>query len=206
MKRENIDWSWLRGSVVFFVTAAAVSILLSAGTGYFEKHMEEEYRHSNEQLRAISRRYLAVDKEEELIKKYLPVFIELHKTGLLGKEHRLNWVEVLQDAGEIIQFPSLGYEITAQRLYQPAFPVMPGRYKIFASEMTLDMQLLHEGDLFELLNLLNERGRGLYTVSGCELTRNFVELTNNPEVGNVAASCVLEWFSVKPTDESEIKV
>lgn len=196
----------MRGAVVFFVSAVTLSVSLLVGTGYFERHTEQEYRYSHERLLAISRRYLAVDEEEDLIKKYFPTFIDLHKTGLLGKEHRLNWVEVLQDAGDRIQLPSLGYEITAQRRYEPGFPVTPGRYKIFVSEMNLDMQLLHEDDLFELLDLLNERGRGLYTVSGCELTRNFVELTDNLGAGNVAAACVLEWFSIKLIDDPEVKV
>ena len=71
--------------------------------------------------------------------------------------------------------------------------------------MTLNMQLLHEGDLFALLDLLDEQAKGLYSVSGCELTRNFVELTDNPGAGNVTATCLLEWFSIKPTDDPEIK-
>ena len=206
MKPEYMDWSYLRSTVTTFACAAALSTSLLVGSAYFESRMEQEYRHSSDRLSALSRRYLAVDEEEDVIKDLLPQFMDLHKTGLLGKEHRLNWIEVLQDAGNRLQLPSLTYEIRAQKAHNPDILVPAGRYKIFVSEMTLNMQLLHEGDLFALLDLLNEQAKGLYTVSGCELIRNFVELTDNPGAGNVTATCVLEWFSVRPTSGPEIKV
>ncbi len=205
MGPENMDWPYLRGAVTVFISVTTLSVSLLAASAYFESQMEQEYRHNSEQLRALSRRYLAVDEEENVIKDYFPRFMDLYNTGLLGKEQRLNWIEVLQDAGDRLQLPSLSYEIRAQKHHLPEFPTPPGRYDIFVSEMTLTMQLLHEGDLFALLNLLNERAKGLYTVSGCELTRNFVELTDNPGAGNVTATCLLKWFSIRLTDDSEIK-
>ena len=200
-----MDWPYLRGAVTVFIGATALSAALLTGTAYFESRMEQEYLGNSDQLRALNRRYLAVDEEEDIIKDYFPRFMDLHKTGLLGEEQRLNWIEVLQDAGDRLLLPSLSYEIRAQKPHHPQFPAPPGRYEIFASEMILTMQLLHEGDLFALLDLLNERARGLYTVSGCELTRNFVDLTDNPAAGNVTATCLLEWFSIRPKDDPEIK-
>ena len=205
MKAENVDWPYLRGAVTMFISLTTLGASLLAGSAYFDRQMGQDYHYNSDQLRALSRRYLAVDEEENLIKDYFPRFMDLHKTGLLGTEQRLNWIEVLQDAGDRLQLPSLSYEIRAQKPHHPAFPAPPGRYKIFASEMTLNMQLLHEGDLFALLDLLDEQAKGLYSVSGCELTRNFVELTDNPGAGNVTATCLLEWFSIKPTDDPEIK-
>ena len=61
--------------------------------------------------------------------------------------------------------PSLGYEIRgAETLVFPAYRVgTSGGYGVFVSEMTLGLQLLHEGDLFALLDLLDERAqRPLY--------------------------------------------
>ena len=198
------DWPYLRGALAAFAGAVALSASLLAGSAYFERRMEREYRHNNERLDVISRRYRAVDEEEKVIKDYLPRFTDLHKTGLLGRERRLSWIEALQDAGDRLGLPSLGYEIRAQRPYPPGFAAPPGRYRVFASEMTLNMQLLHEGDLFALLALLDERAQGLYTVSACELTRNFTALTDNPAAGNVGANCVLEWFSIVPAEVPEL--
>ena len=206
MGPETVDWPYLRGAVAVFIGATALSAALLTGSAYFESRMEQEYLGNSDQLRALSHRYLAVDEEEDVIQDYFPRFMDLYKTGLLGEEQRLNWIEVLQDAGDRLQLPSLVYEIRAQKPHHPQFPAPPGRYEIFVSEMILTMQLLHEGDLFALLDLLNEQARGLYTVSACELTRSFVELTDNPGAGNVTATCLLEWFSIKPENDPEIKV
>lgn len=206
MKLGNVDWEYLRGALVRFIGVATVSAALLSGSNYFERRMEQEYRQHSERLRAFRHRYLAVDGEEQVIRDYLPRFTDLNKRGLLGGEHRLNWIEALQDAGHRLSVPTMSYEIRAQKVYRPDFPVPAGRYKIFVSEMTLNMQLLHEGDLFAMLDLLDERAMGLYTVSGCELTRNFVELTDNPDAGNVTATCLLEWFSINHAVEPEIKV
>ena len=200
----GLDWPYLRGALVAFAGAVALSASLLAGSAWFERRMEQEYRHNNDRLDALSRRYRAVDQEEKMVKDYFARFKDLHKAGLLGQERRLSWIEALQDAGERLGLPSLGYEIRAQQPYHAALPAPSGRYRVFASEMTLTMQLLHEGDLFALLALLDERAKGLYTVSDCELTRNFTALTDNPAAGNVSANCVLEWFSIVPAELPEL--
>lgn len=206
MKPEILDWPYLRNAVVMSAGSAALGISLVAGSAVFESRMEREYRYHSGRLNEISRRYLALDGEERIIGEYLPQFLELQSTGVLGREHRLNWIETLQDAGNALALPSLGYEIKAQKPRSSGYQAVSGGYGVFVSEMTLGLQLLHEGDLFALLELLDERAKGLYTVSSCELTRNFVELTDNPDAANVTADCLLEWFSIKPADGRETNI
>ena len=200
---EILDWAYLRGAVVLSAGCAALGVSLVAGSAVFESRMEREHHYHSDRLNEISLRYLALDGEKRMIGEYLPQFLELQSTGLLGKEHRLNWIETLQDAGNTLGLPSLGYEIKAQEPWSASYQTPSGGYGVFVSEMTLGLQLLHEGDLFTLLDLLDERAKGLFTVSSCDLTRNFVELTDNPDAANVTADCLLEWFSVKPADGRE---
>ena len=200
---EILDWPYLRSAVVMSAGTATLGISLVAGSAVFESRMERENRAHSDRLNEISLRYLALDGEKRIIGEYLPQFLELQSTGLLGEEHRLNWIETLQEAGNTLGLPSLGYEIKAQKPWSSGYQAASGGYAVFVSEMTLGLQLLHEGDLFALLDLLDERAKGLYTVSSCELTRNFVELTDNPVAGNITADCSLEWFSIKPMDGAE---
>ena len=203
---KHIDWGYLRRALLFLLAAAAFSGSLSAGGRYFERRMEEACRRDETRLAAVSRRYLTRDEDESLIKEYFPQFQALRKTGVLGRERRLNWIETLQDARDSLKLSALGYEIAAQKPYTPDFPIALGKYRIFASEMNLDMQLRHEGNLFALLTLLDERAIGRYSVSRCELNRNFRGKAGPSAAGagNVAASCALQWFSIKLADGSEI--
>lgn len=197
------EYEFLRNAAVTFAGSAALGAVLLAGSGFFAGRMEQAYQRQRAQLSAAGQRYLAVAEEEKIIRDYLPQFASLRAAGIVGAEHRLNWIEVLQDAAAVLQLPSLAYEISAQRPGNAEIAPAPGTHKVFTSQMTLNVQLLHEGDLFALFDLLDERAKGLYRVASCELTRNFTELAADPAAANVSANCVLEWFSVRPADDPE---
>jgi hypothetical protein len=168
--------------------------------------MFNEYNRNNAMFRSVSNKYFAVDEEEKLIKKFYPVFIELYNEGVIGREFRLNWVETLRKAGEEINIPSLSYEINSQEVYTPAFPLMMGRYALFRSVMKLNMQLLHEGDLFRLLEYLDENARGAYNVSNCSITLTAAKIMEAAGSANLGAKCELIWHSIKLADGTELKV
>ena len=193
----------LRGAAIMFVSSAALGATLLAASGTFERRMEQAYQYQRAQLRDTGGRYLAVDEEQAIIRDYLPRFMSLYETGLLGNEHRLNWIEALQYAAAVLRLPALAYEISAQQPRAPGLGLPPGDHPVYVSAMTLNMQLLHEGDLFALFDLLDERAKGLYSVSRCELTRNFTELADNPDAANVSANCLLEWYSVRLANDLE---
>lgn len=206
MKRDDIDWKVLRGSLIALVVSLAVSASLLSGSFYFEKKMNTEYVNNNAQFQSISRRYLAIDEEEKLIKKYYPIFIDLYNQGVLGKEHRLNWIEVLKSSGDRIKLPSLNYQVASQNTYTPAFSANLGRYQLYASTMSLSMQLLHEGDLFELFESLDTEANGIYNTSNCRLDRSSSTITDNPNAANVNAKCELTWFTINLADGTKLEI
>ena len=200
MKPEH---EFLRNAVIMFAGSAALGAALLAGSEIFARRMEQAYQYHRGQLDASSQRYLAVDEEEKIIRDYLPRFRHLRQAGVLGREHRLNWIEVLQDAATRLQLPSLAYEISARQPAPPGMGSPAGSHRVYVSAMTLNMQLLHEGDLFALFDLLDEQAKGLYRVASCELTRNVTELADNPAAANLNAHCLLEWFSIRSADDPE---
>lgn len=207
MKRDFIDWRIMRGSVIFISLAMLICGSLIVGSLYFKKEMDMEFRRNNVIFRSNSNRYLAVDEEEKLIREYFPRFVDLYNYGEIGQERRLDWIETLRSTGVEIKMPSLSYTIESQKTFTPAFTVNMGRYRLYKSDMSLKMQLLHEGDLFKLLNELDMKAKGLYRVSNCRLNNNMKgKLTDDPNVPNVTADCLLEWFTLKLADGTDIKV
>lgn len=197
LRIDRAGWSYLRGALLFLGATGALGALSLAGSIWHAQAMERQ-RLDHEQARhAAEQRYLTLDHQAQLIADYLAPFVNLYATGLLGREQRLRWVEVLQETGVALQLPALDYEIAAQRPYTAQPPSGSSDYKVFVSAMRLDMQLLHEGDLAALLLALKRRGKGLYTVSECALERNFTRLTDSLQVGNLSGSCLLHWFSLR---------
>ena len=206
MKREDLDWPVLTGALVTLLVSVVVSGALIGGGFYFQKQMLLDFTRNNAQFQAISQRYLAVDEEEKLIRKFYPRFIELYNKGIIGKEQRLNWLEVLRESGDRIRLPSLSYEIKSQEVYAPQFSASLGRYQLFSSKMALTMQMLHEGDMVSLFQLLDAHAAGAYSVTECRFSKATPEIDMNPVKGNIVTKCDLNWFTIKLSDGTEIKV
>jgi hypothetical protein len=206
VKREDVDWSILIGALLTLGVSLAVGGLIVGASFYFESEMEREFNANNALFQDISRRYLSVDEEEKLIKKFYPRFVELHEEGVIGREQRLNWLEVLRAAGEYKRLPGLNYEIKSQSVYVPQFPAVLGRYQLYSSDMLLNMQLLHEVDLLEVLDFMDKNAQGLYSVSECRFSRAGQDITMTAHASNITTRCDLSWFTIKLADGTEIKV
>lgn len=206
MKREDVDWSVLIGSLLALAVSLAVSGLILGGSFYFESKMELQFNANNALFQDISRRYLSVDEEEKLIKQFYPRFVELYEAGVIGREQRLNWLESLRAVGERKRLPGLNYEIKSQSVYAPQFPAVLGRYQLYSSEMSLSMQLLHEVDLLDVLEFLSGNAQGLYSVSECHFSRAGLDITMTAHASNITTRCDLSWFTIKLADGTEIKV
>lgn len=206
MKREDIDWKVLRGALSVFVISIVLTSALVGGSIYFRDEMKKDFRRHNAQFKSISQRYLAIDEEEKLIKKYYPVFLELYNKGVIGREKRLNWIEVLRKAGQEIKLSGLNYQIKSQNNYTPNYSLVLGRYNLFSSTMSLKIQLLHEGDLFDLLDALNEKADGRYSVSKCSFAGTAKIVTNESGAVNINADCDLQWFTIKLANGAELQI
>lgn len=206
MRREDIDWTILRRALVILVISIALCSTLIVASFYFQKQMLLEYNRNNANFRSISSRYLSVDEEEKLIKNYLPKFTTLFHNGVIGPEQRLNWIEVLRKTGQEMKLPVLNYQIESQKAYMPEFSVDLGKYNIYHSRMILTMQLLHEGDLFNIIKVMNEKAKGIYRITSCQLSQMVKEIQDDPAHGNVSATCDLDWYTIKLQDGSDIDV
>ena len=206
MKSEDIDWKVLVGALVALGVCLVLGGLMVGVSFYFEKQMELEFNRNNALFQDISRRYLSVDEEEKLIKQFYPRFVELYNAGVIGREQRLNWIESLRAVGERKRLPGLNYEIKSQSVYAPQFPAVLGRYQLYSSDMSLNMQLLHEGDLLDVLEFMDRNAQGVYSVAECRFSRAGQEITLSPRIGNLVTRCDLNWFTIKLADGTEIKV
>jgi len=204
MKREFLDWTILRLPIIIFSMALLLGIVIVTGGHYYLEAMEREFSRNQADFRSISNQYLQVDEEEALIRQYYPEFMELYKQGLVGKERRLDWVETLQAVSEVLQIPSLRYEISSQARVPGDLPIDTGSFHIYQSTMNVSMDMLHEADLTRFLGRVDRSANGLYSVSSCSLSRKNRQIDVVSEQVNVSADCNLYWYSIKPADGSEI--
>jgi len=206
MKRDDLDWPVIKVPATTFIIILLVSLGMVIGSWSFKEDMLSEHKRNKARFTSISQKYLAVDEDERIIRKYYPDFINLYKKGVVGREHRLNWIETLRESSERIKLPGLRYTISSQEKYSPGFNVSLGKFLLYSSTMKLNISMLHEGDLSHLIKDMNEHAEGMFTITECEFTRSNKTLIERRDAANINAECELQWLNIRMSDGTEIKL
>ena len=196
MKAADIEWSMLRGALVALVVALAVAGGLVGASYHFWESRDTAFKRADALRRAAEEEYRKLDELEQMVVTYYPIFQSLERDGIIGEERRLKWTETLKSADETLKLPSLTYSIDTQDRHKAEFPLAEGAYKLFSSEMNLQMGLLHGDDLFRLLAKLDEEADGLFSVDYCSLSRQRDEPGNWQEA-HLTSSCRLYWYTIQ---------
>jgi len=155
----------------------------------------QELSRQNTQMREARTRLQKSGDEKQVIVRYLGDYQRLQKIGFVGDEQRLNWVEGLRLSNQQAQLFGINYQISAQQPYAYAAELDPGQLTVHQSEMKLNFNLLHEGDLMRFLDTLARQGAGFFSVKECRLDR----LSSGGSVRfqpNVRAECSLDWITL----------
>lgn len=207
MSKPDFDWGVLSGATVVLVLSLLVSGGLVMAGNYFRAEMQADFQQDNRQFQRESRRYLAVDEEEQVIREYLPKFRDYQQQGFIGAEHRLNWTEVLRQVSTRLKLPAMQFAIDPQETYAGEYNVNGGRYQVFSSAMQVRMGLLHEGDLVRFLDALSTQAHGRFTVESCSFARRASGLSFDADkiaynkVTNLSANCELSWLTMRKPDD-----
>lgn len=185
----------LRRPLVIFALAVLAASVLAGTTGWFRSGQEKVLEAARRKHDDTLLRLQSAEKELQDIRTYEPRFNQLVAAGMIGAENRLAWIEAVRQSQEGRGIPSVTWEIEPQQLIGLRVPLTLGDYQLRASRMMLHAALLHDMDLFYLLDDL--RRAGLYTVQDCVMKRTTV-----PEVAGLAprlsADCTLAWISLGP--------
>lgn len=133
------------------------------------------------------------DKREAL--DYQAKFVQLRQQGFVGEEQRLDWTEQIRRIRDNLQLLPITYEIAAQRpVAIAAEGVTTGDYELRSSRMTLKMELLHEMDLLNFLDVLKRQGR--YATQSCTVERDRAANIPGPLSPRLLAECELVWLTL----------
>ena len=206
MTRDELDWSVIKFHTIIFIAVFIVSLAIIYGSGSFKDDMFGKYKDNKTMFSYISQKYLSIDEDEKIIREYYPEFIALYRKGIIGREHRLNWIETLRASSERVKLPGLTYDISPQEEYSPGFSTNLGKFALYSSTMKLTISMLHEGDLSRLIKDMTEHAEGMFTITKCNFTRQGKVLIKSRDAKNITASCELQWINIRMADGSEIKL
>ncbi|MBL8445937.1 MAG: hypothetical protein JNJ44_00830 [Zoogloeaceae bacterium] len=187
MRREDLlrlRWPLLAAVVL---TLAGAYLVVLAQTRH-QMRVSELTRLASDYQRTHAR-LLQAQREESQIREAISRFRRLEGQGVVGAEHRLEWVERLAAVRQQIGLPVLEYELRPRRPLDPTPP--SGPLRMTRSGMAISATLLHEEDLLALLEGLAAEPSAIVHPVECRLSRAIGgrrELT---------AQCGIDWITLE---------
>lgn len=194
---NRIDWFYLKRPIILFVTAIVIAAALVLGGYQYEKAQLEEYQKAVSTLRSTHTLYRNIVNDIDLLDQYRNLYSGYKASGLVGKERRLSWIESLEATNEVLRLPILTYNLHPQEEFKrPGFKVKRG-VEVRSSPMDLSMGLLHEEDLFALLEGLRLSIKNLFTVDSCTMNRQTaIDRSLDTKRTNLVTKCTIRWVTI----------
>ncbi|MFM9834976.1 MAG: hypothetical protein ACKVOA_02615 [Methylophilaceae bacterium] len=191
------DWSKLRLPLLGLGGAfVIVGLLVSLADQYRTKN-EAALQTQQNLLNQARQKLQSSGLEKETIIQYLPIYNDLLAKGFVGEERRIEWIESLRQIHAQHKLFSIDYSIGLQENYKPSFIPNMGTFVLHRSTMKLNLDMLHEGDLINLLDGLHEQSTP-YIVRDCEISRPVGAQVNTRNLtSNLKATCEIDWLTLR---------
>jgi hypothetical protein len=194
---NKIDFQFLKRTLIFFVVALILSIGMVFAGIYYEDEKIAEHNKAKSSLSSAHARYSKLVKDIDLIHLYTESYKEFKKSGLIGPERRLSWIETLESVNEVLQLPQLNYSLAPQEEFsRPKFKAAK-KILVSSTPMELTMHLLHEEDIFTVFEGIEKSIDNLFSVDSCSIKRKKqgANLLSTKEA-NLTSSCLIRWITV----------
>ena len=200
MKFSSSDFQLMRLSFA----AIGASVLLSGAILYtsikYADYTLKNRRIAQSQMNN-ARNHLAMARQDrDNLSDYSKEYDKLEANEIIGDDHRLDWMEGLEKLRRQNLVIDFRYNIAPQKNYAPQPALDSGDFVIHYSEMRLQFDLLHEGQLLNFFNELNRKIKGHYQLDGCKLARvaGNGDSDSGPGAGtNIKAECSGGWITLK---------
>ena len=191
------DWRRLRFPILALGGVLVIVGLLVGLADQYRSKNETVVQTQQNLLNQARSKFQSSGLEKETIIQYLPIYNDLLVKGFVGEERRIEWVESLRQIHAQHKLFSIDYQIGLQEDYRPSFIPNMGSFILHRSTMKLDMNMLHEGDLLNLLDGLHEQTTP-FIVRECEIKRPVGAAVNTKNLtSNLTATCEIDWLTLR---------
>ena len=196
MKFSKADFYQLRWSLAAFLAAILVSSVILSGSSQYADATQKDQRTAQSQMNDARNRLTMATQDQESLVDFSHEYDTLEKNKLIGDDHRLDWMEGLEKIRNQNRVIDFRYSIAPQKIYAPQPAIDSGNFDIHYSEMKLQFDLRHEGQLLNFFDALRSQIQGHYQLEGCTMQRNdAAEDTGTPM--HLKGECNGGWITLK---------
>lgn len=199
MTFSKSDFSLIKWSLFIFLSVLALGSTAIIASENFITRAQAEQRATQRQMNEARKQLATAGEDRENMKTYTLEYGSLLERNIIGSDQRLDWIEGLDKILKQNRVLDFKYAIAPQQIYIPAPPLDSGNFELYLSSMTLQFNLLHEGQLINFFDTLRNDIKGWFIIDHCTLERG--SLASDPANFNSAAQlkadCTGGWLTLK---------
>jgi len=188
----------LRWNLALLAVCALVAIAAGVAGESFVKGVASDERSAVAEQRDIRAKLARARDEERDLRGKIERYRDLDARGLIGQEHRLDWVEQIRKIKQARRLIDVQYELAPQQPLDPALlPGGAGAFEFMSSTMRLQMALLHEEDLLTFLADLRDNVQAFIRVRNCSVERIGADSDRAASAAQLSAQCLVDWITLR---------
>lgn len=192
----------IQQDVARFLMALLFAVLCSGGSYYYNQSINEEKAIAENNLNKIKKKYAKAVASKKTVEEFKKRYEKLKSLEITDIENRLNWIDLIENTSRNEGIPYVKYKISQQeKVVDKKLSAIYSGIEVYQSKMQLEMHMLHEGDLYTLIKVLDEHAKGLFDIHSCEIKRTKVDSPSAVNTGtnrNFFSTCLLNWYTMKP--------
>lgn len=196
MKLSRSDFTLMQWSLLAVCGSALLSAAFLYGSGHYAAQAQQDRRNAQARLDDARRQLASVQEDRQNMATYAEKYMTLANSGIIGDGRRLDWMEGLEKLRQQHLVTSFRYNIAPQTMHAPMLPIDSGNFDIQYSEMNLEFDLLHEGQLPNFISALRNQVKGHYQLEGCTLKRRNIDEEGGGAAG-LTTECRGGWITLK---------
>lgn len=190
--RETVRYLGRPVALLIVTLILAVTVVLLAAA-YLEG-LRITHAAVQAELVEVRREIQITQVNQRWMNEFSDAFQQLSASGMVGPEHRLDWVELINRQAEQIGLTSLDYEFKPREsMHRPGLGA--SSFDVYQSAMNVKMELLHDLDLTRMLTPLESGQKALVMPEFCTVKRNR-EMPVLEAQPTLEATCRLWWITI----------
>jgi hypothetical protein len=200
MKLDGKDFKRLQWAVALLVVLALLGAAAVWTTLQLKKSGEKAFKEATAARSDIQTKLARAREEQAELRDKIGRFQALKARGYIGPEKRLDWIETIARIKAARRISKLEYDFAPQRPVDAS--VLPGGaaaggFEIVSSQMRLQLQVLHEGELLAFLAELRTTVQALVQIRACSMERIAPAGQARGNTAQIKAACTLEWITLR---------
>jgi len=203
MKLSASDFPLLRWSILALCASSLISAVILYSSNMYAESTQNARRYAQNMLNDARNHLTTSIQDQENMAIYADEYGVLIEQKIIGDDQRLDWMEGLEKIRRKNLVTDFRYNIAPQRIYVPQPAIDSGNFDLHYSEMKLQFDLLHEGQLLDFFNAMRTGIKGWYQLEGCTLQRTGAESESQQSgMTRLKAECSGGWITLKDRNAS----